>query len=244
MGKLGVRQAIEYGLNKVAVQKVYGGPTVAQIINTAIPPGNTGFVNSNMYPDNNGDGNTAKCKSTLATAGYPHGLSLTYLYPNDSMSTQVFVAIQASLKPCGINLKGKSEPGSSYFVDAGQLAGEQQGTWDMGQPGWFPDWFGNNGRTVISPLFQTTAWSTPTTTAATTARRWTADQAGRGSDHAVGGWNWHQADQNVMSNAVIVPLLNQLQAYFSSARAVGIVFQPNIGGRTSPTSGSTRALPD
>ena len=46
---------------------------------------------------------------------------------------------------------------------------------------------------------------------------------------------WHKADQNVMSNAVIVPLLNQLQAYYSSSRvhnagSSAIAFEPNIGG--------------
>jgi len=238
MGKLGVRQAIEYGLNKVAVQKVYGGPTVAQIINTAIPPGNTGFVNSNMYPNNNGDGNIAKCKSTLAAAGYPHGLSLTYLYPNDSVSTQVFVAIQASLKPCGINLKGKSEPGSSYFVDLGNSPeNNKAGTWDMGQPGWFPDWFGNNGRTVISPLFQTNCVVNTNNYGCYNSA--TLDniikQAEAATTLSAAGSLWHQADQNVMSNAVIVPLLNQLQAYYSSSRvhnagSSAIAFQPNIGG--------------
>jgi peptide/nickel transport system substrate-binding protein len=238
MGKLGVRQAIEYGLSKVAVQKVYGGPTVTQIINTAIPPGNVGFQNYNLYPDANGSGDTAKCKSTLAAAGYPHGLSLTYLYPNDSVSTQVFVAIQASLKPCGVNLKGKAEPGSSYFVDLGNSPGNNKaGTWDMGQPGWFPDWFGNNGRTVIAPLFQTNCvvntnnygcFNNPALDA-------TIKQAEAASTLTAAGALWHQADETVMKNAVIVPLLNQLQAYYSSTRvhnagSSAIAFQPNIGG--------------
>ena len=25
----------------------------------------------------------------------------------------------------------------------------------MGQAAWYPDWYGNNGRTIISPLFET-----------------------------------------------------------------------------------------
>ena len=239
MGKLGVRQAIEYGLNKVAVQKVYGGPTVAQIINTAIPPGNTGFVNSNMYPNNNGDGNIPKCKSTLAAAGYPHGLSLTYLYPNDSVSTQVFVAIQASLKPCGINLHGKSEPGSSSFVDLGNSPETNKArTWDMGQPGWFPGTgSGNNGRTVISPLFQTNCVVNTNNYGCynSTTLDNIIKQAEAATTLSAAGNLWHQADQNVMSNAVIVPLLNQLQAYYSSSRvhnagSSAIAFEPNIGG--------------
>src|SRR5262249_1941607 len=55
-GNLLVRQAIEYGIDKVAVQKVQGGPLVSQIISTAIPPGNVGYQPYNLYPDNNGQG--------------------------------------------------------------------------------------------------------------------------------------------------------------------------------------------
>ena len=78
VGKLLVRQAIEYGLDKQAVQKAYGGPAVGQILNTVIPPGNIGYVNYTLYPDKNGQGNVAMCKSDLAKAGYPNGLTLTY----------------------------------------------------------------------------------------------------------------------------------------------------------------------
>ena len=96
MGNLKVRQAFEYGVSKVAVQKALGGPTTAKIINTVIPPGNVGYANSNLYPDNNGNGNIAKCKQMLASAGYPNGVTLTALYVNDSLDTHVFETVQAS----------------------------------------------------------------------------------------------------------------------------------------------------
>ena len=157
MANLKVRQAFEYGINKVAVQKAYGGPNVAQIINTVIPPGNVGFVSNNPYPDNNGNGNVATCKSMLSQAGYPHGVTLTGLYINDSVNTQVFEAIQASLKNCGINLSSKPEPASSYFTDLGNApVNNKPGQWDVAtSAGWFPDWWGNNGRTIVPPFFQT-----------------------------------------------------------------------------------------
>jgi peptide/nickel transport system substrate-binding protein len=106
-GKLLVRQAVEYGLDKSAAIKAIGGPAVAQILNTVIPQGNVGYVNSNMYPDDNGQGNVSMCKSDLSKAGYPNGVTLTYMYPNDSSNTRVFTAIQASLANCGITLNGK-----------------------------------------------------------------------------------------------------------------------------------------
>ncbi len=108
-GKLLVRQAAEYGLDKSAVVKAIGGPAVATIINTVIPPGNVGYVNSNLYPDDSGQGNVAMCKSDLSKAGYPNGVTLTYMYPNDSSDTRIFTAIQASLANCGITLTGKPE---------------------------------------------------------------------------------------------------------------------------------------
>src|SRR5580658_3602026 len=136
-GKLLVRQAIEYGLNKSAAVKAIGGPSVATIINTVIPPGNLGYQPYNLYPDDSGQGNIAMCKTDLAKAGYPHGLSLLYEYQNDSSDTRIFTAIQASLAPCGITLNGKPEPGSSFFVDLGNAPeNNKPNQWDLGQAAW------------------------------------------------------------------------------------------------------------
>src|SRR5260370_24855801 len=52
-------------------------------------------------------------------------------------------------------LTPKPEPGASYYTDLGNSPeNNKPGAWDMGQPGWIPDWFGNNGRTVVQALFQ------------------------------------------------------------------------------------------
>ena len=80
MKNLKVREAIDYGIDKVTVQKVNGGPEVAKIINSAIPPGNVGYIANNPFPDNNGNGNVSMCKSLLAQAGYKSGVTLTALY--------------------------------------------------------------------------------------------------------------------------------------------------------------------
>lgn len=238
MGNLKVRQAIEYGINKTAVQKVYGGAKLAKIINTAIPPGNLGYKNYNLYPDNNGQGNTSKCKALLKQAGYANGVTLNYLYPNDSVNTQVFTAIQASLKPCGVNLKGKPEPGSSFFVDLGNAPeNAKAGTWDMGQPGWIPDWFGNNGRTMIQPLFQTNCVVNTTNYGCYNNKALDnlISQAETASSQSQAANLWHQADMNVMQHAVVVPLLDQQAPYYSSKRvhnpnSTAIAYQPNLGG--------------
>jgi peptide/nickel transport system substrate-binding protein len=238
MGKLAVRQAIEYGINKVAVSKVYGGPTLAKPITGAIPPGNVGFATSSTYPTPNNEGDTAKCKSMLASAGYPNGVKLTYLYVNDSVNTQVFTAIQASLKPCGVNVVGKPEPGSSYFVDLGNSPeNAKAGTWDLGQPGWIPDWFGNNGRAIIQPLFQTNCVVNTNNYGCynNTTLNNLIHSAETATSPSTSAADWAQANQIVMKDAVIVPLTDQQGPYYSSSRiqnvgSSAVVYAPNIGG--------------
>ncbi|MDR0345457.1 MAG: ABC transporter substrate-binding protein [Nocardiopsaceae bacterium] len=238
MKKLGVRQAIEYGVDKIAAAKVYGGTEVAKPLNTVIPPGNTGFVNSVMYANNNNTGNTAKCKSLLSSAGYPHGVTLTYMYPNDSVNTDEFTAIQASLKKCGVNLKGKPEPGSSFFTDLGNgPASSKSGAWDLGQPGWIPDWFGNNGRTVIQALFQGPNCVVNTVNYGcynNATVNSLINKAESATSLSAAGTFWHQADQQIMKDAAIVPLVDQNFPLYASKRvheagSTSAVFAPNIG---------------
>jgi peptide/nickel transport system substrate-binding protein len=238
MTKLAVRQAIEYGVNKIAASRVYGGTAVAKPINGPIPPGNVGYTATNMYPNNNNQGNPAKCKSMLASAGYPNGLTLTYMYPNDTVNTNEFTAIQASLKNCGITVKGKGEPGSSFFVDMGNAPeSNKPNAWDIGQVGWIPDWFGNNGRAVIQALFQG-----PNCVVNTVNYGCVNDstvnnlikQGESATSTSAAGTAWSQANDQIMKQAYVVPLVSQNFPLYASARVKGVnfptaLFAPNIG---------------
>ena len=239
MSKLAVRQAVEYGVSKVGVQKALGGPTTAKIISTVIPPGNVGYVNSNLYPDNSGNGNVTKCKQMLSSAGYPNGVTLTALYDNNSLDTHIFETVQASLKACGINLNGKGEPGSSYFTDLGNSpVNDQPGRWDIGtSTGWFPDWYGNNGRTIIPPFFQTNCVVNTINYGCVDNSQMNGliKQAEAATSQSQAGSFWNQADQLAMKNAWIVPMISQQQTNYSSSRvhnagSTAIVVAPNIGG--------------
>jgi peptide/nickel transport system substrate-binding protein len=241
-GKLAFRQAVEYGINKIAVQRVYGGPTVATIINDAVPPGSAGYRPYQLYPDNNGNGNIAMCKKDLAKAGYPHGVSVIYLYPNDSVNTQAFTAIQASLKPCGINLVGKPEVSSSFFVDLGNAPeNNKPNKWDMAQPGWIADWFGsNNGRTTLQPLYGTNCVLNTTNYGCFSSK--TVDslikKAETDQNPATSPAIWHQVDVDVMKQAVVVPLISQqfpmfnsdhVHSYFDGKVVNAAAWMPTIG---------------
>ena len=222
MGKLGMRQAIEYGVDKEAILKVEGGPALNTLLTSAIPPGNDGYTPTSLYTTPGNTGNTAKCKSLLAAAGYPHGLTLNYLYPNDSNDTTIFQSILGSLRSCGITLAGKPEPsGGAYFTDLGNTPQTNKpGTWDMATGSWFPDWAGNDGRTVVQPVFQTNCVLGTVNAGcySSTAVDSLIAQALKTSSIPASTTLWQQAGIDVMNDAAIVPLLSSKHALYASSR--------------------------
>lgn len=221
MSKLRVRQAIEYAIDKSDLQKVMGGPSINKIISTALPPGNAGYQPYNLYPTPGNNGDPAKCRSMLASAGYPHGLSLTDLYSNDTLSTNVFTSIQSSLSACGITLHGRPENGASFFADLGDAPqNSKPSQWDLGQPSWYPDWYGNDGRSILQPLFQTNCvtntanvgcFSSPAVDGLIT-------QALKAPTEAAAAPLWHQVDVNVLKDAAFVPVLDAYIPQYASSR--------------------------
>ncbi len=238
MGKLAVRQAIEYGVNKSAIVKVEGGPALSTIADSAIPPGNAGYQRANLYPTPGNQGSAAKCRALLAQAGYPHGLTLNYLYPNDSGDTTLFQSIQGSLASCGIKLTGMPKPsGGAYFTDLGNTPQTSKpGTWDMATGSWYPDWFGNNGRTTIQPLFQTncTLGTVNAGCFSSPAVDSLIKKALQTTSATAAATLWGQADTEVMKDAAIVPLISGKFADYTSSRvhsaAGGVNFSTLIQG--------------
>jgi peptide/nickel transport system substrate-binding protein len=239
MSNLKVRQAVQYGINKVAVQKVYGGPAITKILNSVIPPGNVGALTTNLYPTPGNQGDANKCKAMLSSAGYPHGIKLNYLYQTDSVNTAAFVAIQASLKLCGINLIGKAEPSSSFYTDLGNApSNNKAGTWDMAQGAWIPDWFGNNGRTIIPAFFQTDCQVNTINYGCYSSPKMDnlIKQAEAAKTVTQAGTLWGQANTLAMQQSLIVPLQSENYPMYTSKRVHGPGdFSPTLG-TSDPTN--------
>jgi len=218
--KLGVRQAIEYGVNKAEVVKIGGGPALNTITSTAIPPGSAGSQPSSLYQTPGNQGEPAKCKSLLASAGYPNGVTLNVLYATGSSATTLFQALQGNLKACGITLKSK--PDANFFTDVSNTSQTNKpGAFDIAITDWFPDWFGtDNGRTTIQPLFQTNCsvgtvnvgcYSNPAVDSM--IKRALAASSIQAADSL-----WHQVDTAVMKDAAIVPLTSSKVDLYASSR--------------------------
>jgi peptide/nickel transport system substrate-binding protein len=223
---LKVRQAIEYAIDKVAIAKIYGGTALNPPITTAIPPGNIGYQNYNLYPTPGNNGDPAKCKSMLAAAGFPHGLTLTDAYRNAGNHVAVYQSVQADLKACGITVKGFPQQQGNYYSWLEDPANTKSGKWNISEPGWVPDWYGNNGRSIVQPLF-TSPFVNPTTNYGgyqNTATQDLVNKALAATSTSEAANFWHQADMQVMKDAVIVPFTNQDTPMYHSTRVKNAIW--------------------
>jgi len=225
-----VRQAIEYAIDKTAIGQVYGGPAINTPLDQVIPPGNVGYQQFDPYPTPQSSGAPATCKSMLAAAGYPNGFTIKDVYRNAGNHPAVAQDIQADLKACGITDKlVPVNQGDYYSKYLNSPSAAQRGVWDISEPGWVPDWYGNNGRAIIEPLFDGRNYGPNSVDYGdynNPAVNALIDKALAAPDQNTAATYWHQADLQIMKDAAIVPLQTQKTALYRATRVHNAVFLP------------------
>ncbi len=233
LGKVKVRQAIEYAIDKVALGQIYGGPSLNTPLDQVIPPGNVGYKQFDLYSTSGHRGDPGKCKSMLAAAGYPHGLVLKDVYRTSGKHPSVYQSVQADLKRCGITVKGTPSAASDYYGKyLSDPAAAKKGTWDISEPGWLPDWFGNNARAIVEPLFDgrtygpgSTDWGDYNNATVNT----NIDKALATTDKAAITRYIHAADMQIMKDAAFVPFQTQSTPLYRSTRVHNAIELPATG---------------
>jgi peptide/nickel transport system substrate-binding protein len=230
MSKLKVRQAIEYAINKVALTKIYGGLKYNTPLNTVIPPDSVGYQDYNLYPTNGSQGDSAKCKQMLSEAGYPNGLKVKAAYRQAGNHPAIFQSYAQDLKACGITVEGIPVPQADYYSQFLQKTDNaKSGKWDVSAPGWIPDWFGNNGRSVVQPLFDGRNWADGTSNYGgydSPVTNSLIDKALAAKTPADVQNYWHQADMQIMKDAAIVPFMAQKTPWYHSSRVKNTIWVP------------------
>jgi peptide/nickel transport system substrate-binding protein len=232
LGNVKVRQALEYAIDKIAINKIYGGASLNEPLNQVIAPGAEGYVPFNDYPTKNNQSDPGKCKSLLAAAGYPNGITLKDYYRNSGNHPAVFQEVQADFAKCGVTVVG-TPIATGYYGSSGigvtSPNGLKAGHWDITEPGWVPDWFGpTNGRGTLPDIldgalsFPGSDWGgydDPTVDSLVT-------QAESATTLAAAARLWHQADEQVMKDAAFIPFQTSLTPLFRSARVHNAIFIP------------------
>ncbi len=231
LSKAAVRQALEYAVDKTAIGKIYGGPNLNTPLNQVIPPGNVGYKEFNLYQTPNDAGDPAKCKSLLAAAGYPNGLTLKDPYRTSGKHPDVYQSIQADFAKCGVKVEGFPVKASDFYGKyLSDPKAAKQGAWDIAEPGWVPDWYGNNARAVMEPLFDgrhygpgSTDWGDYNNDTVNKD----IDTALTSTDPAEVDKAMHEADMQVMKDAAFIPFQTQSTPLFHSSRVHNAIELPS-----------------
>jgi peptide/nickel transport system substrate-binding protein len=211
--KLACRQAIEYATNHTDMQNAYGGPVAGgQIGTTVMPPTIAGYTSFDLYEAASmPQGDQTKAKQELSACGQANGFSTGIAYRSDRPTeTQGAEALQQALSQVGIHATLHGFPTATYYTNfAGVPKYMSSHNIGIAFGGWGPDWpdgYGfldelTNGNTIVATGNTNIGMlDDPVVNNLFAKAAGTTDTVAR---NAI----WGQIDHQVMSDAVIVPIV-------------------------------------
>jgi peptide/nickel transport system substrate-binding protein len=224
LGKVAVRQALEYALNRAHIIQVLGGPKVNPPLTHVLPSNVAGSQSIDLYPHD-----AAKAKQLLQQAGVS-GMTLKFLYrPDSEGSRKAFQAAQQDLSQVGINVKGVPAPSADFYTKYLQVpSAARSGVWDLALAGWGADWYGNAALSFFAPLFsgQPSFPAVGSNYGFYDSARTTSliDQAKAAPTESQSSSLWQQADEQVMKDAAFFPITQPVQANYRAAQVHNAVY--------------------
>ena len=131
-----VRKAINYAINRTAIEQQWGGPLVGSVSSQIMVPGALGYAHYSAYPDTP---NLAMAKKLMQESGVKLPITTSLRTQNDAPGfMNMAQVIKANLKPIGINVQVVGTPNS---VNSSYISNPKSHT-PMGIEPWsldFPD---------------------------------------------------------------------------------------------------------
>ena len=233
LGKVAVRQAISYAIDRAHLIQDDNGSAVSPPLTHILPAGINGAQDVpstyDPYPYD-----TAKATDLLKSAGYPNGLTLTFIYRNQSsLAAKVFQTLQADLAQVKIKLVGLEVPNADFYTKYMTVPSvAKRGVWDVSLAGWGPDWYGDAAASFFEPLFDGPSsyppygsnfgfYNNPTVTDLIT-------KAAAQGNSSTAASMWATLDQDVMQDAVIYPITQPLQPNYHASYVHNAVYVPQL----------------
>ncbi|NHI15674.1 ABC transporter substrate-binding protein [Microbacterium sp. CBS5P-1] len=143
-----VRQAINWAIDRSAVQNASGGTQLAEIATTIIPDAVSGHKDFDLYPSEGNTGDAEEATALLAEAGLEDGFEFTLDIRNLPVAQAQAEAIQQSLEQIGVTVNLNVIDASIYYETIATPSKQN----DAAITGWCPDW-ASSASTFIPPLF-------------------------------------------------------------------------------------------
>jgi peptide/nickel transport system substrate-binding protein len=227
--KLAVRQAVNYAIDRQGVVLAIGGPYAGEPASTILSPTLTGYSAFDLYPSQEARGDPDKARELLAEAGYPDGVTLTYVGQSSAKWKALYEALKSSLDRAGIRLKPTWYKGLDAYSQSLRLRAKRE-EHHLGAAGWCPDVPGNGSRSFIGVLLDD-RHNSPT--ASNNYGRYSntkvnnlIDQAYKTRDDRARAALWGQIDRLAMQDAAWAPLVYDREAFFWSSRVRNWTFTP------------------
>lgn len=218
-----VRQALEYAVDRTGIVQVIGGPDVARPLRQTVVSEASGYREGyDPYPTPGDRGDPARAKELLAKAGYPNGLTIKLLYRTSGYGPAMAQTTQAALERAGIEAELVPATGSDFYAKYLQNPeNAKRGVWDLAIASWVPDWFGNNGRSMIEALFDGRTYGVNSTNYGdydSDATNQLIDKALTALTEEESEAAWQDAATRIMEDAAFVPLTESKQNVYHAAR--------------------------
>ncbi|WP_418607903.1 ABC transporter substrate-binding protein [Georgenia sp. SUBG003] len=143
-----VRQAINFAVDKAAVQNASGGTQLAEVATTILPPTMGARQEYDLYPSEGHTGDLEEARALLEEAGVTDGFEMvldTRAQPKIQAQSE---AIQEALGELGIDVQLNVIDSATYYETIGTISQQH----DAAITGWCPDWASSAG-TFLPPLF-------------------------------------------------------------------------------------------
>jgi peptide/nickel transport system substrate-binding protein len=229
LGKVEVRQALSFALNRAKLLQVGGGPKLSPALTHVLPPAINGSEDFDLYPHD-----VDKAKSMLDTAGVS-GMKLKFLFrPTSETSKKMFQIIQQDLGDAGITVTGVPAQDADFYTKYLQNPDSaKRGEWDLSLAGWGPDWYGDAALSFFGPLFDGRILP-PTSSDFGLFNdpkvNDCIDAAKAETDNDAANAKWGECDRAVMEAAAFYPITSPNEAIYHPPFVHNTIYMPVTQG--------------
>lgn len=223
------RRAVQYAVNRSAVQATFGGEiNGGDVATTMLPPTTDGHdPKAETYNTTQGAAYPKEAKQQLADCGRPGGFSVTLAGVDNSQSTAAMEAISGALGQVGITVEVETVDAATYYATLTSATKLKAKKWGMVLTSWAADWPTGGGflRALVQPQSPTN-YSGLNDDGINSA----VAKADAETDPVKAAADWKDIDKKVMIESTMVPLLYDRHLLYRGPRLTNVYEQQVLGG--------------